>query len=227
MGAFFETAGGIFLVRLLVALACGATIGVERTRRDKDAGIRTHAIIAVASALLMIISKYGFCDLTVGLEVGGTDNSMVAHQMVNGISFLCAGVICFSKGDAITGLTSACYIWCGSAIGMACGCGMMAEAAFTTIFLISVQNFVHWMKIGESAYHYQTVEITYLPTPDVTELLKHKQKRYGIYIRHTEILRNDDGTMTLRLRVRMKKSISFDHAFRLMDQNNLIKTISS
>jgi len=224
---FFDIAGGIFCVRLAIAVMCGGLVGIDRSLRAKDAGIRTYSILAAASALLMFISKYGFCDLNAPLEVGGADNSMIAHQMVNGIGFLCAGVIFKSKGDALHGLTSACYIWGVCAIGMACGCGLVVEAAFTTVFLLMVQRFLYRFNLGENAYHYQTLEITYLPNPVTVDMLNRKRKRYGIHIRQSEFIRNDDGTITLRMQVRMKKEIPFKNALKFLDKNDMVRSITS
>ncbi|MBQ5743419.1 MAG: MgtC/SapB family protein, partial [Clostridia bacterium] len=82
-----------YLVRILAAAVCGALIGFERTKRSKEAGIRTHCIIAVGAALIMIISKYGFADLVsqAGSFTEGTrgaDPGRIAAQVVTGISFL-------------------------------------------------------------------------------------------------------------------------------------------
>lgn len=227
MEGFFETAGGIFCLRLAVAVLCGGLVGLERTLHAKDAGIRTCAILAAASALLVFISKYGFCDLAVGLEVGGADNSMIAHQMVNGIGFLCAGVVFKSKGSGISGLTSACYIWGVCAIGMACGCGMPGAAIFTTLFLLGFMQVVRRFNLGENAYHYQILEITYLPNPVIMDMLERKRKRYGIHICQSEFIRNEDGTVTLRMQVRMKKEIRFERALKFLDQNDMVHSITS
>ena len=80
----------VILVRIVLATACGSVIGLERSRRLKGAGIRTHSVVAAASCLLMIISKYGFTDLVVsGMEFAGTkgaDPSRIAAQIVSGVS---------------------------------------------------------------------------------------------------------------------------------------------
>ena len=117
-----------FFIRILAACLCGACIGIERSRRLKEAGIRTHVIVCCAAALLMIVSKYGFADLTstAGEVFNGTrgaDPARVAAQVVSGISFLGAGVI-FKHGNTIKGLTTAAGIWATARIGLAIGSGM-------------------------------------------------------------------------------------------------------
>ena len=112
-----------FVARILLACFCGACIGFERSKRFKEAGIRTHVIVCCASALIMIVSKYGFADLTDadGLVFNGTrgaDPARVAAKVVSGISFLGAGVI-FKNGSTVKGLTTAAGIWATAGIGLA------------------------------------------------------------------------------------------------------------
>ena len=121
-----------FCIRLVVAFLVGGMVGLERSKRFKEAGIRTHIIVCVTAALIMLVSKYGFADLnqTTGMEVlgsKGADPARVAAQAVSGISFLCAGVI-FKVGSSIKGLTTAAGIWMTAGIGLAVGAGMYVGA---------------------------------------------------------------------------------------------------
>ena len=107
LGALFNSQFSLmqvleFFLRILMAGFCGAVIGFERTRRFKEAGIRTHVIVSAAAALIMIVSKYGFADIAAGAVLGAreADPSRIAAQVVSGISFLCAGVI-FKNGSSI------------------------------------------------------------------------------------------------------------------------------
>ena len=95
-----------FLFRILLSAALGAAIGLERTKRQKEAGVRTHCIIACASAVFMILSKYAFIDTAALDGSRGADTARIAAQVVSGISFLGAGVI-FKNGSSIRGLTTA------------------------------------------------------------------------------------------------------------------------
>ena len=124
------------ILRLLAALAAGIVIGVERQHRAKEAGIRTHATVALASCLLMIISKYGFMD------VAKVDASRVASTVVTGVGFLGAGVI-FVRHDAVQGLTTAAGIWATSAIGMCFGSSLYLIGLFSTILMYIVQHVLY------------------------------------------------------------------------------------
>lgn len=99
-----------FFIRIVLAAILGALVGLERSKRQKEAGVRTHCIIACTSALFMILSKYAFVDL-VGVDgLRGADPARIAAQVVSGISFLGAGVI-FKNGNSIRGLTTAAGMW--------------------------------------------------------------------------------------------------------------------
>ena len=108
-----------FLIRLLLSAALGTLVGLERSKRRKEAGIRTHCIIACTSALFMIVSKYAFLDCVTLDGLRGADPARIAAQVVSGISFLGAGVI-FKNGNSIRGLTTAAGMWVPVCIGWAC-----------------------------------------------------------------------------------------------------------
>ena len=112
-----------FFIRIVLAAILGALVGLERSKRQKEAGVRTHCIIACTSALFMILSKYAFVDLVGVAGLRGADPARIAAQVVSGISFLGAGVI-FKNGNSIRGLTTAAGMWGTAAVGMAIGAGM-------------------------------------------------------------------------------------------------------
>ena len=107
-----------YLISILVSVILGFAIGYERKLRFKEAGIRTHTIVCVGSALIMVVSKYGFGD---SIEA---DASRVAAQIVSGIGFLGAGIIIYRKHE-IHGLTTAAGVWATSGVGMAAGAGFI------------------------------------------------------------------------------------------------------
>lgn len=118
------------LVELLAAFALTALIGLEREVQGKSAGLRTQTIVGTASALILLVSKYGFFDvLDAGLVV--VDPSRVAAQIVSGIGFLGAGIIIFRRGS-VHGLTTAAAVWESAAIGMAAGAGLLLLACTVT-----------------------------------------------------------------------------------------------
>ncbi len=132
-----------FILRIFVASLLGGAIGLEREYRDKAAGFRTHFLVALGSALFMIISVYGFEGVLTGDFNAPIrlDVSRIAAQVVTGIGFIGAGTIIFQK-NAVHGLTTAAGIWVTAAIGMACGGGMYILAAVSTaLVLIGLEAF--------------------------------------------------------------------------------------
>ena len=126
----------LHLLNILLAVVLGFAIGYERKLRYKEAGIRTHTIVCAGSALIMVVSKYGFGD---SIEA---DASRVAAQIVSGIGFLGAGIIIYRKHE-IHGLTTAAGVWATSGVGMAAGAGLYIVAAGATVILIGVQCLFH------------------------------------------------------------------------------------
>ena len=125
-----------YLASVLLAVVLGFAIGYERKLRYKEAGIRTHTIVCAGSALIMVVSKYGFGDSA------EADASRVAAQIVSGIGFLGAGIIVYRKHE-IHGLTTAAGVWATSGVGMAAGAGMYLFAAGAAVILIAVQCLMH------------------------------------------------------------------------------------
>ena len=127
---------GHVVLRLAVAAVLGGAIGVERELRDREAGIRTHLLVSLGSALFTIVSAYGFHEfLTSGASVVRADPTRIAAQIVTGIGFLGAGAI-IREGLSVRGLTTAATLWVVAAIGMACGAGWYWAALVTALLTI-------------------------------------------------------------------------------------------
>lgn len=152
--AFFDVQQLCYIIRMMVAGVCGGVIGLERTNRAKEAGVRTHFVVACASALMMIISKYGFADMTAVSELmRGVDGARLAAQVVSGIGFLGAGMI-FVHKNTVTGLTTAAGIWATAGVGLAIGAGMYVVGVAAAILIIAAQVLLHknfkWLKHSKS-----------------------------------------------------------------------------
>lgn len=132
----------VCVVRLLLASICGFAIGIERTNRLKDAGMRTHLIVCMGAALMMLVSKYGFFDVSVMGEFFKADVSRIASNVVSGVGFLGAGII-FVRNRSITGLTTAAGIWATAGIGLAMGAGLYVVAIAGTVIVITAQSLLH------------------------------------------------------------------------------------
>ena len=132
-----------FVIRLVVAGAMGALVGLDREYRAKEAGYRTHFLVALGSALIMIVSQYGFTEV-LGKEGMGLAPSRIAAQVVSGIGFIGAGTIILNK-QIVRGLTTAAGIWATAGIGLAIGAGMYGlgvSATILTLIGLEVLSFV-------------------------------------------------------------------------------------
>jgi putative Mg2+ transporter-C (MgtC) family protein len=120
------------VLRLASAAVLGAVVGLERERLEWAAGLRTHMLVCVGSALVMFVSMYGFAEVQ-GEPHISFDPSRVAAQVVSGIGFLGAGTILFLRQEVIRGLTTAASLWTIAAVGLAVGGGLYVAAIATTI----------------------------------------------------------------------------------------------
>lgn len=130
-----------YLLRIVLACICGMLIGYERKTRSKEAGVRTHVIVALGSALMMIVSKYGFYDSL------SFDASRIASQIVSGVGFLGAGII-FVRHQSVSGLTTAAGIWATAGVGMAIGAGMYILGIGTCLLLFLIQMITHLSRLN-------------------------------------------------------------------------------
>ena len=131
---------GELILRLVLAGLLGGIIGFEREARAKGAGIRTHFLVALASALFMLISQYGF---------DGSDRydaARIAAQVVSGIGFIGAGIIIFQK-NSVRGLTTAAGLWVTSAIGLGVASGMYLLAGITTALVLLCLETMHFYTV--------------------------------------------------------------------------------
>lgn len=146
-------------LRLVLAAVFGAAIGVERERKDWAAGMRTHMMVCMGSALIMLVSSFGFNDI-VGQSYAELDPSRVAAQIVSGIGFIGAGTILFRKPATVLGLTTASGLWTVSGIGMATGGGMyFAASAATVLSLIILWGLHPVQKRISNKFHQKSLTI--------------------------------------------------------------------
>lgn len=151
------------IARLALTLGLCFCIGLEREIRQKSAGLRTHTLVGLGAAIAMIVSKYGFADMTNQPGVG-LDPSRIAAQIVSGVGFIGAGII-FVRRGSVRGLTTAAIVWVSAMIGMACGAGLYVLAVAGTVahFIIVIGfQFTEPLTAAMSFSHHPTgVLVTY------------------------------------------------------------------
>lgn len=217
------------LARVLAACLCSAAIGVERSRRLKEAGVRTHVLVACTAAVIMIVSKYGFADLTAaGTNFPGTrgaDPARLAAQVVSGISFLGAGVI-FKNGSTIKGLTTAAGLWATAGIGLAFGAGMYVLGLFATVLVVLIQVLMHKMPVGNDAYHTSRLEMTVRDSEEFRQKMHDQFAKWHAQVIETNVAHNEDGTTTYALTLKTTHSVTYEEILQFMDANQSIVSFS-
>ncbi len=211
------------LVRLLVACICGCIIGVERSFRQKEAGIRTHIILALGAALMMIVSKYGFFDLAqMDMNSLRADGSRIASNIVTGISFLGAGVI-FVRGGSIKGLTTAAGIWATAGIGMALGAGMYTIGIACTLGMIIIQLLLHKFMPFSENMETNIISIKISEGSQALEEITQQLTDAGIMVTGIRFKKQDNGITKAELTVRTKKKTSMKALLDLINANEAIQ----
>ena len=215
-------------LRIALAGVLAGLIGLEREMDSKEAGLRTHFLVGLASALFMIISKYAFSDM-LNLNHVGLDPSRIAAQVVSGISFLGAGTI-FMEKKFVKGLTTAAGIWTTAAIGLATGAGLYWIAIFTTFIVIVILKFmqkllnVHLLKAIDIVKTFD-IRIQVLKYPDerITNILS--DEKYTISSIKTEKnLKSDECMYSIHYIIKTKSN---ENAFELVKKIQSIDNVVS
>lgn len=213
---------GNFLLRMVVASLCGVFIGFERSRRQKDAGIRTHMIVALGAALAMIVSKYGFFDL---LQYEGlrADASRIASNVITGVGFLGAGVI-FVRDVSIKGLTTAAGIWATASVGLAIGSGMYTVGIGASILMIVFQLVFHrFFSRLENTVNEFSVVIS--DTPDSVKNFRKMLAENRLTVEKCKMTRNPDSTVILDITIKKARTTSMDEIMLIAEQSEDIISV--
>lgn len=217
-------------IRIIIACFCGFLIGYERTKHFKEAGIRTHVIVCLAAALMMIISKYGFSDL---ISNGGTlfsgvkeaDPSRIASQIVSGVSFLGAGVI-FHNTSGIKGLTTAAGIWATAGIGMAIGGGMYFLGVFAAIVIFAFQSIVRKFDIAGDMLHTSRLKFTVKNTAEFKKAFDEYVESVKGQILESEIKYDDDGYAKYNITIRANHDFTIEEISNFLESAGEVKSVS-
>ncbi len=212
------------LARIIFATFCGFLIGKERSSDGQNAGVRTHAILALATTAFTLTSIYGFWDYTDkgALGLGGYDPSMIAHQIVNGVAFMGAGLIFKSKRNGVTGMATAAGIWLTAAIGMACGCGLYLTGLFCTLLTVALQHYLD-LRVP---FTFQKMEIIMENSPAAWRVLERKRRKWRAEIIHSSYQRREGDLIHLQMMLKLQKPIPFEETLNLFNNRPEIKSIS-
>lgn len=222
---------GEFILRILFACLCGAAIGFERSMRFKEAGIRTHMIVCCAAALMMIVSKYGFADLTDAAGqnfpgIRGADSARIAAQVVSGISFLGAGII-FRNGTSIRGLTTAAGIWATAGIGLAIGAGLYILGFFCSIIIAVLQIIMHKYSLSYDAFIIGRVHCTVEHHSAMfRKAMNDFIEKNNMKIISSKISAKEDGMTTYDMTLRLSQNIAMHELTDFLESIDGVSEIS-
>lgn len=205
-----------YIIRMFIAVLLGFAIGTERKIRFKEAGMRTHAIVAAGACLFMLISKYGFSDME-----GKYDGARLAAQVVSGIGFIGAGMIMYRK-QAVHGLTTAAGVWITAGVGMAAGAGMYIVAVSSTAIIIAAQCVMHINCKFFKNKHYVQLRVVFINKTDESETV---QKLFGVdrYVQLDAKKHGDD--IVFSVLVRTDKEFDDKFILEVLQQNPFIQSI--
>ncbi len=196
-----------FVLRLFVAAMLGGVIGLEREYRAKEAGFRTHFLVALGSGLFMILSQFGFDNVLSNYEQVSLDPSRIASQVVTGIGFIGAGTIIFQK-HVVRGLTTAAGLWVTSAIGMTAGAGMYVLSIATTVLVLLCLEALYFI-----LQHFGTRNITVTfstPKEESIQLVLQRLRAKEVIIDSYEMKRKDTSSgyyyvVTMEMKFKRKR----------------------
>lgn len=219
-----------FFLRILLACVCGACIGFERTRRLKEAGIRTHIIVCFAAAVMMVVSKYGFVDVA-AMEnaalggIRGADPARIAAQVVSGVSFLGAGVI-FKHGSTIKGLTTAAGIWATAGIGLALGAGMYVLGIFATATMLLLQVIMHRYLLRWVHMTFSHICFTLQSDEEFQNVLEEFLAKRNVQVSESIVTYEDDDRVTFDMVFHAPEEITLHEWHRFLDAHGKIRSIN-
>ncbi len=219
----------IYVFRVIVAGICGIIIGYERKSRAKEAGIRTHFIVASAAALIMIVSKYGFFDLiqqaiAEGVEVK-LDPSRIASCIVSGVGFLGAGMI-FVQKYTIRGLTTAAGIWATAGIGMAVGAGLYATGILFTAIIYVAQVVLHKDSKLLSVRHLKVIKIKDVDQQGYISELTRRFAVRDIVIDDYDVSRSAESeTFEYTITIEIPKDFNEEELLSMIEYNTSLETM--
>ena len=213
-----------YLLRLFIAAVCGMAIGYERKNRMKEAGIRTHFIVAIGAALIMIISKYGFQD-QIGWPNMSLDPSRIAAQVVTGVGFLGAGVI-FMQKQTIVGLTTAAGVWATAAIGLSIGSGLYFVGIAATVITILGQILLHGKIRFLSSPRTETLMLQIVDNADAIKLLQGIFEDNEIIILNLKSKRDEKSSLiNVEVIIRVYESFNMTKFLNILQSKDFIKSL--
>lgn len=218
----------MYIFRIMLAGICGIVVGLERKNRSKEAGIRTHFVVACGAAIIMVVSKYAFFDVPeIAKQFGFTgeirlDPSRVASTIASGIGFLGAGMI-FVHKNTVTGLTTAAGIWATSGIGMAIGAGMYTLGIGATLIILVAQLLLHLDFHRSRNARMKILSIKNVSEDGFQVFLSEEFKNRNIRVHTTSVELTDEGLRNYVFTIELPNTVGEDEIITLVKYKSSIK----
>lgn len=218
----------ICIFRAMLAGICGSVVGLERKNRSKEAGIRTHFVVACGAALIMMVSKYAFFDVSSFANKFGVvgdvkfDPSRVASTIASGIGFLGAGMI-FVHKNTVTGLTTAAGIWATSGIGMAIGSGLYVFGIGATLIILIAQVLLHIDFHRSRNSRMKILSIKNVSEDGFQTYLTKEFANMNIRVHTASVELTDDGNRNYVFTIELPNTVGEDDIITLVKYKSSIK----
>lgn len=206
------------LLRIFVAMILGMLIGNERKNRMKSAGMRTHALVALGSALMMVVSKYGFGDTVQG------DGARLAAQVVSGVGFLGAGMI-FVRHNLVSGLTTAAGVWTTAGIGLTIGAGMYFVGILSALMMVLMQNISHRIPFFSNVAYAGQIRMTIQKKQGAVEEMEQLLVRHNLEIQSVQIQKTEKEKIKLEFDVLYPKKMNKPALFSMLAEREEILSL--
>lgn len=210
------------LLRIAIACILGILIGNERKNRNKSAGVRTHAIVAMGSALMMVVSKYGFVDI---MDYGKFDGARIAAQVVSGVGFLGAGII-FVRNNLVSGLTTSAGIWATAGVGLAMGAGLYVIGIASALMIILMQGITHKIAHFADVASGGTIWMTIAQEEGAVKKMEDFLEKRKVEIASTKIHKNKKDEIKLEFEVIYPPGFDKSALFSSLAEEKNVMTIS-
>lgn len=206
------------LLRIFVAMILGMLIGNERKNRMKSAGMRTHALVALGSALMMVVSKYGFGDTVQG------DGARLAAQVVSGVGFLGAGMI-FVRHNLVSGLTTAAGVWTTAGIGLTIGAGMYFVGILSALMMVLMQNISHRIPFFSNVAYAGQIRMTIQKKQGAVTEMEQLLVRHNLEIQSIQIQKTEKEKIKLEFDVLYPKKMNKPALFSMLAEREEILSL--
>lgn len=204
-------------IRLLLAFVAGGLIGYQREKAEKPAGLRTHILVCIGSALITLVSIYGFGKM-------GADPSRIVAQIVSGIGFLGAGTI-FRFGPSVKGLTTAASLWAICGVGIAIGVGLYFAALLSVLFIMAVLALLELFEQRLRTKGAHLIRVLILDTPGAIGRIGEKLGGMEVNIKNIKMLRERENLMRCYLWLDLPAHLSLTMVLGALQEMNIVQEV--